>query len=312
MGPRSAASALILLAAFLFSTGGAAIKATALTGWQVASFRSGVAALALLALLSRAGRSRPRFTRSTIPAAVVYALPLITFVMANKLTTAASTIFLQSMAPFYLVLLGPLCLGERLRRSDILLLAVVLGGFMLFLLDPGRPTTTAPDPARGNLIACLSGVFWALTLLVLRAAGRRDSRAAPAAVIGGNVVACLATLPLALPVHAFAARDLLVILFLGTVQIGLAYVALTAGLRTVPAFQASLLLFLEPALSPLWAFLIHRETPSPGSIAGGIIILAATSFFTLAGRRDGGEAEEPTRSAAGSGPAVEAPCDRSG
>ena len=38
---------LVLAAAVLFSTGGAAIKSTTLTAWQVASFRSGIAALAM-------------------------------------------------------------------------------------------------------------------------------------------------------------------------------------------------------------------------------------------------------------------------
>ena len=38
---------LLLGAATLFSTGGAAIKAATITSWQVASFRSGIAALAL-------------------------------------------------------------------------------------------------------------------------------------------------------------------------------------------------------------------------------------------------------------------------
>ena len=45
---RSSSSLLVLSAALLFSTGGAAIKATTLSSWQVAGFRSGIAAVALL------------------------------------------------------------------------------------------------------------------------------------------------------------------------------------------------------------------------------------------------------------------------
>ena len=41
----------ILAAALLFSTGGAVIKATTLTNWQVACFRSGLAALSLALLM---------------------------------------------------------------------------------------------------------------------------------------------------------------------------------------------------------------------------------------------------------------------
>ena len=49
---------LVLAAAALFSTGGAAIKATSLTGWQVASFRSAVAAISI-ALMLPGARRRP-------------------------------------------------------------------------------------------------------------------------------------------------------------------------------------------------------------------------------------------------------------
>ena len=46
----------VVMAAILFSTGGAAIKAVTLTPWQVASFRAGIAALTLLLLVPEARR----------------------------------------------------------------------------------------------------------------------------------------------------------------------------------------------------------------------------------------------------------------
>ena len=45
---------MVVAAALLFSTGGAAIKLTALSTWQVACFRSAVAALFLAAAVERA------------------------------------------------------------------------------------------------------------------------------------------------------------------------------------------------------------------------------------------------------------------
>jgi len=56
MSPASQARFQLVGAALLFSTGGAAIKAAAFSGWQIASFRSGFAALALLLLAPEARR----------------------------------------------------------------------------------------------------------------------------------------------------------------------------------------------------------------------------------------------------------------
>ena len=82
----------------LISTGGAAIKLTALSSWQVAGFRSGIAALVLWLLIPGARRG---WTWRTALIGVAYAATLILFVLANKLTTSANAIFLQYTAPAY-------------------------------------------------------------------------------------------------------------------------------------------------------------------------------------------------------------------
>jgi len=121
-------------------------------------------------------------------------------------------------------------------------------------------------------------VTWAFTVVGLRWLGRssRGESASMATVVAGNILACLIALPMALPVNAVGARDIVVLLYLGVFQIGLAYVCLTRALREVPAFEASTLLLLEPALNPVWAWLVHKERPGVLAIGGGAIIIAAT------------------------------------
>jgi drug/metabolite transporter (DMT)-like permease len=270
----------VLAAALLFSTGGAAIKATTLDAWQVASLRSGIAALALLVAL-RPGRW---WDWRSLAVGVAYAATMVLFVTGNKLTTAANTIFLQSTAPMYLLLLGPLLLGERVRRSQVGFTAVLAVGMALFFVGIDAPGATAPDPLRGNVIAAISGVTWALTIAGLRWLGKSGGSAL-GAVVAGNVCAFAVCLAPALPVHDARPLDVGLIVFLGVFQIGLAYVFLTRGVRHVPALEASLLLLLEPVLNALWAWLLHAETPGPWSTAGCAVILAATVAWSLRGSR---------------------------
>jgi len=270
---------LLLAAAVLFSTGGAAIKATALNGWQVASFRSAVATVALYAALPEARRG---WRLRTLPVSLAYAGTLLLFVLATKLTTAASAIFLQGTAPLYVLLLGPLLLGETVRRGDFAFIAAVAAGMSMFFLGTERPLATAPDPGLGNWLAAGSGITWALTVMGLRWVGchRETQDSAMAAVAVGNLCACLMALPAALPVARVAVADGLVIGYLGVVQIGLAYLCLTAGLRRVPAFEAAALMLAEPALNPVWAWAVHGEKPGPWALAGGATILAASALQT--------------------------------
>ena len=279
--PRISDRLAILTAAVLFSTGGAAIKACGLTAWQVASFRSAVAAIALVLLLPSA---RKRWSARTLAVGVAYAATVILFVLSNKLTTAANTIFLQDTAPLYVLLLGPLLLKEPIRRRDLLFMAALAVGMLLFFVGHQATSVTAPDPMRGNVLALVSGVAWALTLLGLRWLGRDGGGQAVPAVVFGNVTACLVALPLALPVSHSTPADWLTIVFLGLVQIALAYAVLTRGMSRVPVLEASLLLLVEPVLNPVWAFAVHGEVPAPWAIAGAAIILAATAAKTVLDR----------------------------
>jgi drug/metabolite transporter (DMT)-like permease len=300
-----AARLRLLLAAVLFSTGGAAIKAATLTGWQVASFRSGIAALAVWLLVPAA---RGRWSPRVLAVAAVYAATMVLFVVANKLTTAANTIFLQSTAPLYVLLAGPLLLRERVTRADLALMGAVACGMALFFVGHDAPQATAPDPVRGNVLAALSGVAWGGTVLGLRWVGRApappldavaDAAAgeAPSAagdralttVVAGNVLACLVCLPLAFPVQDAAPASWLVVLYLGVVQIGIAYLALASAMPHVPALEASTLLLVEPGLNPVWAFLAHGERPGPLAWAGGaLIVLSALAKTWWDARRPAG------------------------
>jgi drug/metabolite transporter (DMT)-like permease len=106
-----------------------------------------------------------------------------------------------------------------------------------------------------------------------------------AAATLGNLFAGLAALPMALPVSHVTTTDIGVLCYLGFVQVGLAYVLLTHGIRRVPAVEATTLLMAEPALSPLWSWLVHRERPAGWSLAGGAVILGATLVNTWRRRR---------------------------
>ena len=109
---------------------------------------------------------RPRFTWSfaQIAGAVCYAACMILFVSANKLTTAANAILLQYTAPLYAAVLGWIFLKEKANGLDWVTMAVVIGGMVLFFMD-----TLTLGGMQGNLLAIVSGVFFAGAMVSFRA-----------------------------------------------------------------------------------------------------------------------------------------------
>ncbi len=269
MSPRSK----IILAAVLFSSGGAAIKWCSFGAWQLAACRAALAMLTILILLPEARRG---WSWRTIVVGVAYAATTLLYVQANKHTTAASAIFLQSTSPLFILLLAPLLLGEHATRRDIMQMAVMGAGLGLFFLGMDRPSATAPNPALGNVLAAICAVTWAFTVMGYRWLAARGASVAAAAV-SGNITAGIFALLMAQPLSAGRPADWAVVVFLGVCQLGIPYLFLARAVPQVRALEVGLFLLIEPVLNPIWAWLVHGETPGPATLVGGAVILGATA-----------------------------------
>jgi len=269
MSPRSK----IIASAVLFSTGGAAIKWCGFGAWQLAACRASIAMLTILILLPEARRG---WSWRTAVVGVAYAATTLLYVQANKHTTAASAIFLQSTSPLFILLLAPLLLGEHATRRDIIQTAVMGAGLGLFFLGLDRPSATAPNPALGNVLAAICAVTWAFAVMGYRWLAARGSSVAAAAV-SGNLTAAMIALVMAQPLAAGRPGDWAVVVFLGVCQLGIPYLFLARAVPRVRALEVGLFLLIEPVLNPIWAWLVHGETPGPATLVGGAVILGATA-----------------------------------
>lgn len=266
----------VLLAALLFSTGGAAIKAAAVfEGWHLAFLRSAIAGVVLLLCVPRARR---------VPQPPVwlvcgcFAFTLVVFVLANRLTTAANAIFLQSTAPLWVVLVAPLLLGEPGRRTDLPVVGLLLAGIGLLVGSEEPATALATQPSVGDALAALCGLTWGLTVIGMRWMARDGSTGALTVAAWGSVLAALAALPFAWPLPVAGWSDWAAAAWLGVVQVSAAYVLLARGLPKLGALEAMLLLMVEPLLVPVWAFLLHGERPTGWALVGGGVVLTAVAF----------------------------------
>ena len=268
--PPRRAVLLVAAAALLWSSGGLFIKLAPMPGLAVACGRAIVATLFYLAVL------RPDLRKARFSTALAYAGCVVTFVTATKLTTAANAIFLQYTGPAYVLLLSPFLLDEPFRPIDAICVVLSLAGMSLFFIDKLEAGQLA-----GNLIATLSGVFFALTVLLIRRDAKSGSGDAMPSTTLGNALAALGTAPFAGDLLHVSAIGVLVLLYLGVMQLGVSYWMFARGVRQVPAAEASLISMLEPVCNPLWVLLGTGERPGPWSIAGGAIVLGAVALRTL-------------------------------
>jgi DME family drug/metabolite transporter len=279
---------LLLLAACLWSTAGAAMKLCQLSGVQIAGGRSLVAGLFLFLLVPEARRKPSWLVFHT---AVAYAATVGLFAISNKLTTAANAIFLQSTAPLWVLMLSARWLGERPTRPELLAMPIYGLGLSLFFLDE-----LSPGQRAGNLVAVAAGVAFAMCIVGLRrlsrsaeiqssAPGSSEASthgAGASALVLGNGLAALCAAPFWYGGPIARPIDLGILVYLGVFQLGLAYLCFVRGVGGTRALEASLLVLLEPVLNPIWAFLFAGERPGPWALAGGSIVLGATVWRIVA------------------------------
>lgn len=280
----------VLGAAILWSSGGLFIKAVSLDALGVTMWRSLLAG-ATIFLVARPPMPVPwRTSKLTWALAASYAMTLVMFVSATKMTTAANAIFLQYTAPLYLLVLGAVFLNERASKLDLLTVAVAFGGMALFFIGRLEPRDTA-----GNVLAAASGVTLAIMFTLLRLPSCTPEQR-PQSMLYGNVLLVVGLLVVNLArressIFTPGPADIAGLAFLGIVQIGLAYLLFGFGVAHVGALEASLIGMLEPVLNPVWVFLALGETPGWWAVLGGAIIITAVTARTVMVER--GRGPEP-------------------
>ncbi|HLA11115.1 MAG TPA: EamA family transporter [Pyrinomonadaceae bacterium] len=270
---------LVLAAAVIWSTGGLFIKWTSLSGLELSFGRSLLAAITVAIFTRSEGFG---LNAGTAVASVLYAALLLLFVLATKATTAANAIFLQYTAPLYVLILEPLLYKERFRQRDLVTVIACVAGMSLFFVGQLRP-----QDVTGNILALGSGLCFAFYFLLLRhSSARKVNRAS--SVIYGNLLVVLIAAPAGISaLSTITPSDALSVLYLGVVQIGVAYTLFTLGMaRGIRSLDAGIVGYVEPVLNPVWVFLFLGERPSRWALIGGIIIISAVATHTVVKARE--------------------------
>jgi drug/metabolite transporter (DMT)-like permease len=270
----------ILVCAALWSTSGLCIK---LVPWHpvlIAGARSFIAALFLLAirLLFKRRRGRTTTVLPVFAAGLAYAATMITFVIANKLTTSANAILLQYSAPLWAAIIGWILIKEKLYWEHWGAMLLITAGLCIFFKDSLGGGTLG-----GDCIALLSGIFFGTNSVCMRM--QKDGNPADAMLLSHILCAAFAIPFVFLYPPSLTTVSIAVILLMGTLQIGLASLLFAYGIKRVSAIQAMLTAVIEPVLNPLWVLLVTGERPSLSALLGGSLILSAVCISSIVGKQ---------------------------
>ena len=290
-------SLFLLAAAALWSTGGFLTKFMPFSALTVACVR-GLVGASLQLWVSR--KNPLKITKPVLLTAVCYLGETCLFMFANKMTSAGSAIALQNTAPLFIILMSYLVLNQKPSVLDSITATVLCGGIMLSMLDTFHSGDLAgSSPMLGNVLAILSGVFYAGIFFTSRLPGANPLHS----TILGNLM-YLFFLPFVFMDPAVMTPSMNAVsaplawgamIFMGLFQTGLAWLCFSIGIRSTSSLKASFIVMIEPVLNPILAFLLLGEAMTPLSVVGSMLVIAAVlcnnvlSQKELNGKHEGSE-----------------------
>ena len=206
----------------------------------------------------------------------ILAVHWVTFFHAIQVSTVAIGLLTFASFPIFVTFLEPVFFGERLRRFDVFIAALVVAGLVLVIPD----FDLSNNLTRGAMWGTLSGFTFALLAIL----NRKFVTHYPALKIAlyQDFIACLFLLP-------FVAGDTLAItgpqwaqlFLLGVVFTALAHSLFISGMREVRAQLASVIACLEPVYGVALAVVLLEEVPPVRVMAGGALILGAIAYASV-------------------------------
>jgi len=277
LAERRKATLFLILAAILWSTAGVFVKAL---NWQPMSILAGRGLFTSIVFLLYLRRLPTKITRWTLLAAGASIATQFLFITSTKLTTATNSIFLQYTAPIYVVLLAYWFLHEKPSRTDFIAMGIIFLGLLLFFGDQ-----LSTDGFYGNILAVISGVTAAIMMVSFRA--QKDGSPEDSVLLASLVIAVFG-LPSILK-ESQTVTNWLSVAYLGVIQIGLAFILFTKGIKHIPALEANLIDTLEPILNPLWVYLFLGEHIGKFALLGGLVVLLGVIVSAVASAQTANE-----------------------
>jgi drug/metabolite transporter (DMT)-like permease len=225
--------------------------------------------------LSERGEKPPgaTFSRATILAGLAFAGDLFFWHLSIVTTSVANATFFATTAPIWVVLFGWLIFRDRASAAVLAGLGLCVAGGAALLAQSFQ---MRPGGAVGDLYGLVTGVFFGLYFLAVRAARRRSSAARVTFELSLITAGLLLATALALErqLTPQSVRGAAALLALAWVSHAGGQGLLSVALGRLPAAFSSLVIFLEAIAAACFAWIVLGEPVTLVQGGGGLAILA--------------------------------------
>ena len=261
----------VLLGAIAFSLGGVFVK---LIPWNPIAINAGRCIFSSIIIYSyiRLSGNRPVFNKTVILGGLCVAAMLLCYVASMKMTSAANAIVLEYTAPIFIIVFEAIFLKKKPSGLDVTVCLAVFLGICIIVSKTG-----GQGNLMGDLVALMSGVFYAFTIMLNDFEGGDPI----SSVLFGHMLTAIIGFPFILRQADMSFNTLMLVAALGIFQAGAGYTLLTIGLRHSDPLPASLIASIEPVLNPILVAIFYKEYVGPRTLIGAAIVIGSIIIYNI-------------------------------
>ncbi|MCP5081393.1 MAG: DMT family transporter [Alphaproteobacteria bacterium] len=197
----------------------------------------------------------------------------IAFMQALAHTTVANTMFTLASIPFLTAALAWVFLRENLTMLTVITMCAAAVGVALMVMDG-----IGLGSIYGNLMALITALGFSGFAVIVRRNRHIDMM--PALLISAVAIVVI-SLALRYDDLTISWWDIAMCIIWGGALSGIGNCLFIIASRHLVAGELTLFMLLEFALSPLWVWIVVRETPSHWALAGGSLVILAVATRAL-------------------------------
>ena len=263
---------LVLISAIFYRLGGLMIKMIPWDGFLLNAGRSFIS-IFVYGIFLVVIRHKPKMNGWVFFGAVVIALNNTMFAVATKLTAAGNVAVLQFTAPVFIILISFVAFHKLPTRLDAVASAIVIVGIICFFVD-----SVGGGNFKGDLLAVSCGLVYAIVFMLNEMPGGDPLSSVFWSAFLGTLFGIPSMVGGVPPLDTTA---LLMLLGMGLVQTGAAYLFLMVGMQYSTPIAGILTSAVQPILSPVLVAAFYGEYITPMASVGAVIVVVTIVVYNI-------------------------------
>lgn len=267
---------------FIYGTIGVTVKTIGLPSAIIAMMRGTIGAPFLLLIMMVFKKQKPdlgairKNARFLIPSGILLGINWMLLFTSYNYTSVATATLCYYFAPIILTAVSPFLFHEKMTLKKLVCILVAVGG-MYFVSGVAENGIPSFSEIRGVLIALTAAFFYAAIVSL----NKNIVDISPYdKTFVQLAISALVMLPYNLLLGNFAglhttSTGLVLLLVLGVVHTGFAYLLYFGSTADLPAQTLAILSYIDPVIAVILSSVVLKEPLSVYSIIGAVLILGA-------------------------------------